>query len=62
MGSGRGVRESVKGGGRAAVRWAKIREKIGLKRRESDGQKIEREKRIELKREFNVNTHVLERL
>jgi hypothetical protein len=39
MGSRRGVRESVKGGGRAAVRWAKIREKIGLKRRSQMGKK-----------------------
>ena len=42
MGSGRGVRESVKGGGRAAVIWEKIREKIGLKRRSQMGKSRER--------------------
>ena len=39
MGSRRGVRESVEGGGRATVRWAKIREKIGLKHRSQMGKK-----------------------
>jgi hypothetical protein len=46
MGSRRGMRESVKGGGRAVVRWAKIREKIGLKSRSQMG-KNQRENRIE---------------